>query len=80
MQFTPGSGHDGFDIARTIDDASSGQLAAGQYFAVALHRSGGNWICPADVDEDHSHGAVTNLCFYGAGGGCAVTFVVTPMR
>jgi hypothetical protein len=80
MQFTPGAGHDGFDITRTIGGASSGQLPAGQYFAVALHRSGGNWICPVDVDEEHAHGAISDLCFSGSDGGCSVKFVVTPMR
>jgi len=79
MQFTPGGGHDGFDIAQSLAGASSGQLAAGQYFAVALHRAGGNWICPANVDEEHSTaGTITNLCFSAPDGGCSVKFVVTP--
>jgi hypothetical protein len=78
MQFTPGGGHDGFDIVQTVRGASSGQLAAGQYFAVALHRASGNWICPADVDEDHAGGDISNLCFSGADGGCSVKFVVAP--
>jgi hypothetical protein len=78
MQFTPGGGHDGFDIAQTLRGSSSGQLAAGQYFAVALHRAGGNWICPGDVDEEHAGGTITNLCFSASDGGCSVKFVVTP--
>jgi hypothetical protein len=79
MQFTPGGGHDGFDIAQTLAGASSGQLAAGQYFAVALHRAGGNWICPGDVDEEHAPaGIITNLCFSSSDDGCSVKFVVTP--
>jgi hypothetical protein len=80
MQFTPGAGHDGFDITKTISGTTSGQLASGQYFAVALHRSGGSWICPADVDEDHGGGVISNLCFSGADGGCTVKLVVTPAR
>lgn len=78
MQFSPGGSNDGFDIAKTIDGSSSGQIAAGQYFAVALHRAGGNWICPTDVDEDHTPaGTITNLCFASSDGGCSVKFVVT---
>ena len=80
MQFSPGTGHDGFDITRTISGTTSGQLASGQYFAVALHHSGGSWICPADVDEDHASGVISNLCFSGADGGCSVKLVVTPAR
>jgi hypothetical protein len=79
MQFTPGGGHDGFDIAKTMSGASSGQIAAGQYFAVALHRAGGNWICPTEVDEQPTPaGTITNLCFSSSDDGCSVKFVVTP--
>src|SRR5208283_2620792 len=46
MQFSPGGGNDGFDIAQTSSRTATGQLAAGRYFAVALRSSGGNWICP----------------------------------
>ena len=80
MRFAPGAGHDGFDIVKTIGGSSSGQLASGQYYAVALRRSGGNWICPADVDEEHDHGAISNLCFSGTDGGCSVKFVAMPLR
>jgi len=79
MQFTPGGGHDGFAIAQTLRSTSSGQIPPGQYFAVALHRAGGNWICPADVDEEHAPAAtIAKLCFSASDGGCSVKFVVTP--
>ena len=79
MQFTPGAGHDGFDIAKTISGTSSGRIVAGRYFAVALHRSGGNWICPAEVTDEHTPaGAISNLCFAGSDGRCGVKFIVTP--
>ena len=78
MQFSPGGGHDGFDIAQTISGTSSGQLTAGRYFAVALHRAGSNWICPSDVDEETPAGTIANLCFSASDGGCSVKFVVKP--
>ena len=79
MQFTPGAGHDGFDIAKTISGSSSGNLSAGRYFAVALHNVRGNWVCPAEVNEQHTPaGTITNLCFSAEeGGGCSVKFTVT---
>jgi len=79
MQFSPGGGHDGFDIAQTIARGSSGQLAAGRYFAVALRSSGGEWICPPMVDEEPSHaGSIADLCFGTDAGGCSVELTVTP--
>ena len=79
MQFSPGAGHDGFDIAQTIGRGSSGQLAAGRYFAVALRDSGGSWICPPMVDEEPSHGGtIADLCFGTDAGGCSVQLTVTP--
>jgi hypothetical protein len=79
MQFTPGAGHDGFDIAKTVNYTSSGHLPAGRYFAVALHSAQGNWICPAEVRDEHSPaGVISNLCFAAQDGGCSVKFVVTP--
>ena len=81
MQFSPGAGHDGFDITTTISGSSGGRLASGQYYAVALHRVGGNWVCPGDVDEEHTDGAISRLCFSASdGGACSVKFVVTRAR
>ena len=78
MQFTPGAGHDGFDITKTIRGSSSGRLSAGRYFAVALHSVGGNWVCPAEANEQpRVAGTISNLCFAGQEGGCSVKFVVT---
>lgn len=79
MQFTPGGGHDGFDIAQTISRSSTGQLSAGRYFAVALRDSGGNWICPPMVSEEPAQGgSISDLCFGTDEGSCSVEFVVTP--
>jgi hypothetical protein len=78
MQFTPGAGHDGFDIAKTASGTSSGHLPAGRYFAVALHNVRGNWVCPAEVREQHtSIGTISNLCFAAQDGGCSVKLIVT---
>lgn len=78
MQFTPGGGHDGFDIAQTISRGSTGQLSAGRYFVVALRNSGGNWICPPVVSEEPAHsGTISDLCFGTDEGACSVEFVVT---
>lgn len=79
MQFSPGGGHDGFDIAKTISHGSSGQLSAGRYFAVALRSSGGEWICPPVVEGEPSHGStIADLCFGTDAGGCSVELVVQP--
>ena len=79
MQFSPGGGNDGFDIAQTISHGATGQLAAGRYFAVALRNSGGNWICPPVVnEEDPAHGTISDLCFATNQEGCSVQLVVTP--
>jgi hypothetical protein len=79
MRFTPGGGQDGFDIAKEIASSSKGSLAAGRYFAVALHNAGGRWICPADVTEQPTgSGIISNLCFAQSDSGCAVKFVARP--
>jgi hypothetical protein len=79
MQFSPGGGNDGFDIAQRIGGSSTGPLAAGRYFAVALRNSGGNWICPPVVSEKPAHGGtISDLCFATDEGECSVEFVATP--
>jgi hypothetical protein len=79
MQFTPGGGHDGFDIAKEISSSSKGSLAAGRYFAVALHNSDGRWICPSEVREQPAgSGTISNLCFADGDSGCAAKFTVRP--
>jgi hypothetical protein len=81
MQFTPGAGHDGFDITKTIRGSSNGHLPAGRYFAVALHTARGNWVCPAEADEQpRAAGTISNLCFAAQEGDCSVKFVVTSDR
>ncbi len=78
MQFSPGGGNDGFDIARTARGSTSGQLPAGQYFAVALREAGGSWVCPVDVEEQpRAAGAISNLCFASEDGGCNAKLIVT---
>ncbi len=78
LQFTPGGGQDGFDIAQTMSRSSSGQLVAGRYFAVALRNSGGNWICPPVVSEETpQHGTISDLCFATDEGACSVEFIVS---
>ena len=78
MQFTPGAGHDGFDIAKAASGTSNGHLPAGRYFAVALHNVRGNWVCPAEVREQHAPaGAISNLCFAAQDGDCNVKLIVT---
>jgi len=79
MQFTPGGGNDGFDIAKTASGSSSGHLPAGRYFAIALHDVRGNWVCPAEVDEQpRSAGTISHLCFAAQDGDCNVKLIVTP--
>src|SRR4051794_8367193 len=54
MRFDPsGLGHDGFTVTSTQDVGSSteGTLDAGQWYAVALYRSGSHWICPGNARE-----------------------------
>ncbi|HXN86376.1 MAG TPA: hypothetical protein VN867_09900 [Candidatus Binataceae bacterium] len=79
MEFSPGGGHDGFDIAKEIAISSKGSLAAGRYFAVALHNAGGRWICPSEVSEQPTGaGVISNLCFAEGESGCAAKFTVRP--
>lgn len=77
MEFTPGGGHDGFDIVKEISSSSKGSLGAGRYFAVALHNSGGRWICPSEVREQPTgSGTISNLCFAEGDSGCAAKLTV----
>jgi hypothetical protein len=79
LRFTPGGGQDGFDIAKEISSSSDGSLAAGRYFAVALHNAGGRWICPSDVSEEPTGaGIISSLCFAEGDHGCAVKFTARP--
>ncbi len=58
----------------------AGNLAAGRYFAVALYREGGHWICPdyTHDDRDPKLGEVSNLCYGDGGPPCLVKLQVKP--
>ncbi len=85
MQFSPGGGHDGFDIVKTIElprggGESSGQIPAGQYYAVALyHKASGYWICPAYAAEQNPPplGVISSLCFSDTESGCKVKLTLS---
>jgi hypothetical protein len=81
MRFDPsGLGHDGFTVSSTKDVASStdGTLDAGQWYAVALYRSGSHWICPGNAREsdEPSPGVISNLCYGRDLGECTVKLMV----
>lgn len=65
MQFEPGAAHDGYETVRS-EDAVGGRpitLPAGQYFVVAMHRSGQYWICPASAESKSTSATLADLCF-----------------
>jgi hypothetical protein len=80
MKYSPDAAHDGFDIINSsaIGSGAAGNLTAGQYFAVALYREGGHWICPDYTHDDHnpSLGEVSNLCYGDGGPPCLVKLLV----
>jgi len=81
MRFDPsGLGHDGFTVSSTQDVAAhaEGTLEPGQWYAVALYRSGGHWICPGNAGEsdEPASGVVSNLCYGRDPGECAVKLTV----
>ena len=85
MQYSPDAAHDGFDIVNSREissrgDPVSGNLTAGRYFAVALYRQGGHWICPdyTHDDRDPKLGEVSNLCYGEDGPPCLVKLQVKP--
>jgi hypothetical protein len=82
MKYSPDAAHDGFDIvdSREVRGDVAGSLAAGQYFAVALHRRGGHWICPDYTQDDPNPklGEVSNLCYGEGGPPCLVRLLVKP--
>lgn len=82
MKYSPDAAHDGFDIvnAREVRGDTSGSLTAGQYFAVALYRQGGHWICPDYTHDDRNPrlGEVSNLCYGDGGPPCLVRLQVKP--
>ncbi|MGH7905220.1 MAG: hypothetical protein ACREP6_01185 [Candidatus Binataceae bacterium] len=85
MTFQIGAPNDGFTIVESHDLGRArtkigGQLAAGQYFAVAQYARGGEWICPDTVhDNDRpSPGDISNICYGGPSSNCAVRLSVRP--
>lgn len=81
MHYDPAGGHDGFTVVSTQEvagGAATGTLEAGQYYAVALYRSGGHWICPGNARESHDSatGAISNLCYGEDDGACDVKLMV----
>jgi len=85
MQYSPDAAHDGFDIVNSREisshgDPVSGNLTAGRYFAVALYRQSGHWICPDYTHDDRnpSLGEISNLCYGQDGPPCLVKLQVKP--
>jgi hypothetical protein len=83
MRFDPsGLGHDGFTVTSTQDVAAhtEGSLDAGQWYAVALYRSGGHWICPGNAQESGESvpNVISSLCYGRDPGECAVKLTVLP--
>jgi hypothetical protein len=85
MQYSPDAAHDGFDIVNSREissrgDPVAGNLAAGQYYAVALYREGSHWICPdyTHDNRDPKLGEVSNLCYGENGPPCLVKLQVKP--
>lgn len=80
MHYDPqGGGHDGFTVIsiQKVGSGASGTLAAGRYYAVALHRSGSHWICPANASPTGaSAGYITRLCYGADEDSCDVRFTV----
>ncbi len=85
MQFSPGAGHDGFEIVKTIElphggGETGGQIPPGQYYAVALyHQASGYWICPAYASEQSPPplGVIRSLCFSDTESGCKVKLTLS---
>ncbi len=81
MRFDPsGLGHDGFTVysIQEISGTAEGNLAPGQWYAVALYRAAGHWICPANAAESEarSPGAISTVCYGQEPGQCVVRLSV----
>lgn len=86
MKFEPQGANDGFTIVAShpINAATSsarGSLGPGQYFAVALYRSGRYWICPhyAGERDEVKPGVVSTLCYGRRWRSCDVKVTVLPV-
>jgi hypothetical protein len=82
MRFDPSGGHDGFTVAsaRDVGVNTQGTLEPGQWYAVALYRAGGHWICPGNAGEsdEPATGVVSDLCYGRDQGECTVKLTVRP--
>ncbi len=83
MRFDPsGLGHDGFTVFSTqpVGARAEGTLEPGQWYAVALYRAGGHWICPGNAREsdEPAPGVVSNLCYGEDPDDCRVNLTVRP--
>ncbi len=84
MHYDPVGGHDGFTLVSTreVGSSTTGTLAAGQYYAVALHRVANHWICPANASDsdDLPAGTISQLCYGHDDDSCDVKLLVMPTR
>jgi hypothetical protein len=78
-------GENGFAVVstRTLGGHIEGTLEPGQWFAVALYRSGSRWICAgyAGESDEPSPGVVSDLCYSEhdeEGSPCQVKLTVRP--
>lgn len=82
MRYDPaGGGHDGFTVVarQPLHGRTSGRLSPGRYYAAALHRQNGHWICPANASDydDLPAGEVSEICFGEDENSCDVKFTAT---
>jgi hypothetical protein len=85
MRFREGGEHGGFEIvaARNVAPGArqiSGNLSAGQYFAVAMYDRRGLWICApyAYETEPLSTKTVSRICYGDSRSDCRMTLTVVP--
>jgi hypothetical protein len=82
MHYDPAGGHDGFTVISTSDisGTASGALDPGHWYAVALYRASGHWICPGNASEsnDSAAGTISSLCYGESDDACDLKFVVKP--
>jgi hypothetical protein len=78
-------GENGFAVVstRTLSGHTVGTLEPGQWYAVALYRSGGRWICAgyAGESDEPAPGVVSDLCYSEhdeEGSPCGVKLTVRP--
>src|SRR5208282_3404171 len=82
MQFELNGPHDGFSIIQSRQvtlTPQTGTLRAGQYYAAALFRKGGVWVCAYGQESARPPGTITNLCYAAESDpDCVVTLSVNP--